>query len=86
MITFRYLGREAVVWGLGLYPILFNKAQKDLVTWNCFLFYSVFLYSFSSMFCVMCSLQVNVETEVLLGKHLFIWKINGFYVAQQLIY
>lgn len=38
------------------------------------------------MFCVMCSLQVSVETEVLLGKHLFLWKINGFYVAQQLIY
>lgn len=38
------------------------------------------------MFCVTCSLKESVETEMLLGKHLFLWKMNGMCVAWHLIY
>lgn len=80
------LGRETIVWGLGLHPTYFKQAQKYLLTQDGFLFYSVFLYSFSSVFCVTHSLQESVETEMLLGKHLFLQTINGMRVAWHLIY
>lgn len=66
--------REAAILGIRSMSYF---AYPNTVTWNCLLFYSVFLYFFSSMFCVMYSLWASVESEVVLSKHLFPWKISG---------